>query len=167
MIFLNQKVTKVRPSYTVGEAPNLCIPQLYNKYHRFLLGRLGKRPLVAICMNPSAANEEYSDRTINRIIGASQKLGYDGWIVANVYPERATNASDLDEFNLELAAENVRLIINFLFENGINEVWGAWGNLGHTSLQQGKELLLSSFKENDIRVYSFAPLTKWDSPSTH
>ena len=64
-------------------------------------------------MNPSAANEEYSDRTINRIIGASQKLGYDGWIVANVYPERATNASDLDEFNLELAAENVRLIINF------------------------------------------------------
>ena len=130
---MNQKVTKVRPSYPVGEAPNLCIPQLYNKYHRFLLGRLGKRPLVAICMNPSAANEEYSDRTINRIIGASQKLGYDGWIVANVYPERATNASDLDEFNLELAAENVRLIINFLFEN-------------------------------DIRVYSFAPLTKWGQP---
>ena len=161
---MNQKVTKVRPSYPVGEAPNLCIQQLYNKYHRFLLGRLGKRPLVAICMNPSAANEEYSDRTINRIIGASQKLGYDGWIVANVYPERATNASDLDEFNLELAAENVRLIINFLFENGINEVWGAWGNLGHTSLQQGKELLLSSFKENDIRVYSFAPLTKWGQP---
>lgn len=84
--------------------------------------------------------------------------------MANVYPERATNASDLDEFNLELAAENVRLIINFLFENGINEVWGAWGNLGHTSLQQGKELLLSSFKENDIRVYSFAPLTKWGQP---
>ena len=75
---MNQKVTKVRPSYPVGEAPNLCIPQHYNEYHRFLLGRLGKRPLVAICMNPSAANEEYSDRTINRIIGVSQKLGYDG-----------------------------------------------------------------------------------------
>lgn len=161
---MNQKVTKVRPSYPVGEAPNLCIPQYYNKYNRFLLGRLGKRPLVAICMNPSAANEEYSDRTINRIIGASQKLECDGWIVANIYPERATNASELDEFNLELATENVRLIINFLLEHGINEVWGAWGNLGHPSLQRGKKLLLSAFKQNDIRVYSFAPLTKWGQP---
>ena len=161
---MNQKVTNVRPSYPVGEAPNLCIPQRYNEYHRFLLGRLGKRPLVAICMNPSAANEEYSDRTINRIIGASQKLGCDGWIVANVYPVRATNASDLDEFNLELAIENVRLIIDFLLENGIKEVWGAWGNLGHPSLQKGKDLLLSSFKQNSIRVYSFAPLTKWGQP---
>lgn len=124
----------------------------------------GDEPLVAICMNPSAANEEYSDRTINRIIGASQKLGCDGWIVANVYPERATNASDLDKFNLELAIENVRLIINFLLENGIKEVWGAWGNLGHPSLQKGKDLLLSSFKQNSIRVYSFAPLTKWGQP---
>ena len=161
---MNQKVTKVRPSYPVGEAPNLCIPQHYNEYHRFLLGRLGKRPLVAICMNPSAADEEYSDRTINRIIGVSQKLGYDGWIVSNVYPERATYASELDEFNLELATENVRLIINFLLEYGINEVWGAWGNLGHPSLQRGKKLLLSAFKQNDIRVYSFAPLTKWGEP---
>ncbi len=29
---------------------------------------------MAICMNPSAANEDYSDRTINRIINASKKL---------------------------------------------------------------------------------------------
>ena len=87
---MNQKVTNVRPSYPVGEAPNLCIPQRYNEYHRFLLGRLGKRPLVAICMNPSAANEEYSDRTINRIIGASQKLECDGWIVGK-YLSRKSN----------------------------------------------------------------------------
>ena len=161
---MNSKVTKVRLYYPDGEEPNLCIPQLYNEYHRFLLGRLGTKPLVAICMNPLAANEEYSDRTINRIIGASQKLGCDGWVVANVYPERATNSFDLDEFNLELAINNVRMITNFLLENGINEVLGAWGNLCHPSLQQGKELLLSSFKRNDIRVYSFAPLTKWGQP---
>ena len=77
-------------------------------------------------MNPSAANEEYSDRTINRIIGASQKLGYDGWIVSNVYPERATYASELDEFNLELATENVRVIINFC----LNMVLMRFGALG-------------------------------------
>ena len=71
---MNDKVTIVRPAYPLGEEPNLCIPEKYNAYHRFLLGRLGTNPLVAICMNPSAANEDYSDRTINRIINASKKL---------------------------------------------------------------------------------------------
>ena len=75
---MNNKITKVRPQYPIGEEPNLCVPVKYNEYHRFLLGRLGSNPLVAVCMNPSAANEEYSDRTINRIINSSKKLGYDG-----------------------------------------------------------------------------------------
>lgn len=161
---MNDKVTKVRPAYPLGEEPNLCIPEKYNAYHRFLLGRLGTNPLVAICMNPSAANEDYSDRTINRIINASKKLGCDGWVVANVYPERATNASDLDEFNFELVDENVRIIMDFLIQNKITEVWGAWGNLVHPSLVQGRDTLLSFFKESGIRVYSFAPLTKWGQP---
>ena len=66
-------------------------------------------------------------------------------------------------FNLELAIENVRLIINFLLEMVLKK-FGCLGNLGHPSLQKGKDLLLSSFKQNSIRVYSFAPLTKWGQP---
>lgn len=161
---MESKVTKVRPKYPLGEEPDLCVPAKHNEYHRFLLGRVGSNPLVAVCMNPSAANEEYSDRTINRIINASKKLGYDGWIVANVYPERATNASDLDDFNPKLSEENIRLIMEFLLDNGINEVWGAWGNLGQPSLVEGRDQLLAVFKQNNIRVYSFAPLTKWRQP---
>ena len=161
---MNKKITKVRPQYPIGEETNLCVPEKYNEYHRFLLGRLGTKPLVAVCMNPSAANEEYSDRTINRIINVSKKLGYDGWVVANVYPERATNASDLDEFNPDLSEENVRLIMEFLLENGIDKVWGAWGNLGQPSLVKGRDQLLVALSQNNIRVYTFAPLTKWGQP---
>ena len=62
-------------------------------------------------MNPSAANEEYNDRTINRTIGASQKLGCNDWVVANDYAERVTNDSDLNVFNLELVTESISLII--------------------------------------------------------
>ncbi|MCU9533551.1 DUF1643 domain-containing protein [Streptococcus sp. CSL10205-OR2] len=140
------------------------MPSKYNEYHRFLLSRLGQPPLVAVCMNPSAANKSYSDRTINRIINASKKLGYNGWLVANVYPERATNASDLDDFNPDLSEENVQLILEFLIDNGIDEVWGAWGNLGQHSLVKVRNHLLDSFKQNNNCVYSFAPLIKWGQP---
>ena len=62
-------------------------------------------------MRLSATNEEYNDRTINRTIGASQKLGCNGWVVANDYAERVTNDSDLNVFNLELVTESISLII--------------------------------------------------------
>lgn len=161
---MNKKVTKVRPHYPKGEEPNLCIPKKNNEYHRFLLGRLGTNPLVAVCMNPSAANEDYSDRTVNRVINVSKRLGYDGWVITNVYPERATNASDLADFSPILSEENIQRIMDFLLENKISEVWGAWGNLGHPSLIKGRDDLLSVFKDNHISIYSFAPLTKLGQP---
>ncbi|HEM4322230.1 TPA: DUF1643 domain-containing protein [Streptococcus suis] len=161
---MNQKITKVRPKYPIGEEPNLCVPKKFNEYHRFLLGRLGSKPLVAVCMNPSAANEDYSDRTINRIINASNKLGHDGWVVVNVYPERATNASDLDEFNPKLSEKNIQIIMDFLLDNKIKEVWGAWGNLNHSSLVNGRDQLLAALRQKGIIVYSFAPLTEQGQP---
>lgn len=161
---MNKKITTVRPQYPLGEEPNLCVPEKYNNYHRFLLGRLGTEPLVVVCINPSAANEDYSDRTINKIINVSKKLGYDGWVVANVYPERATSSSDLDKFNLNLAEDNVQIVIEFLLEYNITEVWGAWGDLGQPSLIEDRDMLLSALKNNHIRVYSFAPLTNSKQP---
>lgn len=152
---MNNKVTKIRFIYPEGDEPNICMPKS-NDYHRFLLGRIGLKPLVAVCMNPSAANEEYSDKTINRIISISKKLDCDGWIIANVYPERATHASKLDEYKIDLAKENVEHVINFLLKNGISEVFGAWGDLKYTSLKKGKELLLSDLKQHEIKVYTFA-----------
>ena len=161
---MNTKITTVRPKYPIGQEPDICIPNKYNEYYRFLLGRKGSDPLVVIGMNPSAANEEYSDRTINRIIAVSHKLGKDGWIVANVYPERATNSAHLDDFNMKLAQENCQIILNFLQEYGIREVWGAWGNLNHPSLIEGNRLLLAALAKNNIKVCTFAPLTLSGQP---
>ena len=161
---MNNKVTKKQLSYPQGEEPTLCTPKGYNNDYRFLLGREGENPLVVIGMNPSAANEKYSDRTVNRIILASNKLKYKGWIVANIYPERATNSRELSNFNPTRSRENIKAILDFLCKNNIKEVWGAWGNLNHPSLKEGKRLLLSSFKKHGIEVYSFAKLTKRGEP---
>ena len=129
--------------------PNLCKPEKpeENEIYRYLLGRRGKKPLVAICMNPSAANMEYSDRTINRIIKVSEKLGYDGWIIANLYPERATRASELGAYNDEQQEKNIQEIMEFLKYNGIDKVWGAWGDLNYPVLTKSKEKLFIRAKE--------------------
>lgn len=161
---MDNKITKVRPKYPTGEEPNLSLPEKYSEHYRFLLGRLGTDPLVAICMNPSAASEEYSDRTINRIISSSKKLGHDGWVVVNLYPERATDAKNLNEFDSLLLEENIRIITEFLSENQIKEVWGAWGNISHPALLEGKKQLMLTFKDAGVKVFTFAPLTKWGEP---
>ncbi|WP_423363022.1 hypothetical protein [Mycoplasma sp. P36-A1] len=50
------KVTQRTVNYPNGSEPNFILPEEYQPY-RFALGKLGKNPLVAICMNPSATSE--------------------------------------------------------------------------------------------------------------
>ena len=159
-----KKVTQKVYSYKKGFEPNYIIPSEYCPY-RFALGKLGDDPLVAICMNPSAAKETAADSTINRIIILSQKLNKDGWIVFNLYPERATDAGLLDAYNHDLATENIKTIREFLSANSIKEVWGAWGNdYGIESLKKGKQLLKSMLLEQEVKVFYFGTLTKDGNP---
>lgn len=158
------KITKYSPPYPKGYEPDYIIPTEYSPY-RFLLGRKGKNPLVAICMNPSAARETSSDLTINRIIKTSQKLGMEGWIVFNLYPERATNASTMDAFKQELSDENIKEIKKFLVENNIKEVWGAWGDDKNLNqLIKGKQQLLTMLADIGVKVFYFGTLTRKGNP---
>ena len=77
--------------------------------------------------------------------------------MANLYPERATDARNLNEFDGSLLEENVN-------KNQIKEVWGAWGNINHPALVEGKKQLLTSFKDNQVEMFTFAPLTKRGEP---
>ena len=158
------KITKYSPPYPKGYEPDYIIPTEYSPY-RFLLGRKGKNPLVAICMNPSAARETSSDLTINRIIKTSQKLGMEGWIVFNLYPERATNASTMDAFKQELSDENIKEIKKFLVENNIKEVWGAWGDDKNLNqLIKGKQQSLTMLADIGVKVFYFGTLTRKGNP---
>lgn len=161
---MNDKVTKCSPQYPEGYEPDYIVPEKYCGY-RFAIGKLGKKPLVVICMNPSAARDESSDRTVNRIIKISQNMGMDGWVVFNTYPERATNAINIEGFNETLSNENVKTIKAFLIENSISEVWAAWGDdQGISPLIQGKEQLISMLEEIGVKVYYFGTLTKANNP---
>ena len=53
--------------------------------------------LVVIGINPSYADDNYADPTICCVEEIAEANGYDGFIMANVYPQRATDIDDQDE----------------------------------------------------------------------
>ena len=66
---------------------------------RFVLGEVGNNPLVCFGINSSTAKppnssdsdpEENLDPTVKRVRRCSRD-GFDGWIMLNVYPQRATD----------------------------------------------------------------------------
>ena len=160
---VNSKVTTIVVNYPENQAPTWVEPRAYTSY-RYGIGKLSQHPLVAICMNPSAARDDTSDRTVNRVIAASQKLGYDGWVVYNTYPERATDAANMDAYDVALSQENVKVIRDFLVKNDIKEVWGAWGDLKYEALKQGRDAIREVLAELSIKVFHFAPPTKAGNP---
>lgn len=161
---MENKVTKCSPPYPKGFEPDYIIPLKYCD-HRFAIGKLGTNPLVAICMNPSAARDVSSDRTINRIINISKTLKMDGWIVFNTYPERATDAKNICAYDEDLSNKNIQIISDFLIEHHITEVWGAWGDdKNYLPLSKGKAQLLARLNQIGVNVFYYGTLTKAHNP---
>lgn len=157
------KVTKVKINYPEGQQPTMVLPP-ENQQYRYALGRPGNKTCLIVGMNPSAACEEYSDRTVNKVIKTVQDLGYDGWIMTNLYPERATDAKNMDEFDQSRAEKNAKQIIALCNQYRIKEVWGAWGNPTHDNLIKAKDILLKRLIKKKINIFHFGELTKLGNP---
>ncbi len=160
---MSVKVTKNTVEYPKNQEPNLIIPNEYKPY-RYIIGKQGLNPLIAICMNPSAARDDKSDRTINRIINISTKLNYDGWIVFNTYPERATDAVNLGKYNEKLAKINLGYLRDYIVKHNVKEVWGAWGDLKYEVLNNGKESIINLLNSLGVKIFHFGTLTTSGNP---
>lgn len=161
---MEEKITKHICHYPKDCEPDYFIPAEYCS-HRYALGKKGNDPLVVICMNPSAAKDTLSDMTVNRIIKVSKTLGKEGWMVFNIYPERATNAKTMDAYCQDLLDTNIQTIKTYLLENKISEVWGAWGDDQKLkALTEGRKQMLAMLSGIGVRVYYFGTLTKKGNP---
>lgn len=94
---------------------------------RFLLGEKGTYCLTCIGINPSTARPNDLDRTLSIVKRFASDLGYNSWLMLNVYPQRATDPNDIDmELNIQYHHENLQQIESVL-KNGICDIWAAWG----------------------------------------
>lgn len=96
---------------------------------RFVLGIRGDNPLVCFGINPSTAEPNSLDPTVNCVRNVATSNGFDSFIMLNVHPQRATNPNDLhDPYLPELKAINERRIAALIAGRELM-LWAAWGAL--------------------------------------
>jgi hypothetical protein len=105
---------------------------------RYTLGKQGKRVLFCIGINPSTAEPDRLDPTLKRVESLAHDNNYDGWIMLNVYPQRATHPDDIhheaDKNYHKANIEAIRLITN---QYPAPDILAAWG----TVIQKRKYLM--------------------------
>lgn len=110
----------------------LYVPDFYTEY-RYILGVRGPDPLICIGINPSTAKPDDLDNTLKSVERIAAGNGYRGWMMFNVYAQRATNPDDMDrELNPVLHEENMRAfeyILSGVEKGRSPAVWAAWGTI--------------------------------------
>lgn len=96
---------------------------------RFILGTVGENPLVCFGINPSTAEPEKLDPTVNYVCRLASANGYDSFIMLNVYPQRATDPNFLHRDFLPVLKNDNEKHIAALINGRDLTLWAAWGEL--------------------------------------
>lgn len=97
--------------------------------HRFLLGQSGKTMLACLGLNPSTAEPEKLDRTLESVRRIAKHNKYDGWLMWNISSQRTTDPGRLaNKPDYDMHAKNLAHILRAVSDHGIATVWLAFGN---------------------------------------
>ncbi len=97
---------------------------------RYVLGEKGENMLACIGINPSTAKPNELDNTLKSVKRIAEFNGFDGWIMYNVYPQRATDPKDLhSKIDHELRLTNSGVLCASIKNLGIKNIWLAYGDL--------------------------------------
>ena len=95
---------------------------------RFILGKEGAKKLFVIGLNPSTANKEKTDTTAAKVEQVALQNGFDGFVMANLYPLRSTDPKGLHKRkNTELFESNLHCIFELARKERELIIWAAWG----------------------------------------
>lgn len=95
---------------------------------RYTLGRWGSRPLFTVGLNPSTATREKADTTVAKVGKVAEREGFDGFVMLNLYPVRATDYRELPRTPDKVAFEtNLQKIEALVGATEEPTIWAAWG----------------------------------------
>lgn len=135
---------------------------------RYILGQPGRDNVLIFGVNPSTASpgENNLDPTIRKVRKMIYKDGYDGWIMANLYPLRSTNPDNLpQEVDKSLIDKNINVLKAVIEAFSVQRVWAAWGDIINTRLYLGDALYdIQNEIKGDFLWYYRGNLTKRGNP---
>ena len=134
---------------------------------RYVLGTVGNNPLICVGVNPSTAEENNLDRTLESVERIASLNGYDSWIMINLYPQRATNPKNLHLKSDECINKiNLAHIENLLSNHKGADIWASWGTLISTRkyLKSSLKSIIDIAKKYDCNWISFGNKTKQGHP---
>jgi len=102
--------------------------QKYRYYLQRNFKKNAKNLLVFIMLNPSTANEQYNDPTVERCQNHALNKNYDGMIILNIFAYRTTNPKQLLQTKNPIGEKNNQTIINTIKKH--QNIICAWGNHG-------------------------------------
>ena len=94
---------------------------------RYVLGKYTTNPLIVFGVNPSTASLEKNDTTISIIEHIAEMRNCDGYLMFNIYPQRATNIDE--NFSKELDENICNLNLHHISDRITKgcQVVAAWG----------------------------------------
>ena len=138
----------------------------WNEY-RYTLGERADRMIACIGVNPSTAEPHNLDNTMRSVKRIAAFNGYDGWLMGNIYPQRATNPNDLHhKIDRHAHLTNMKILYQTLCIMNIDTVWLAYGNLieKRDYLPTCKLELLRELNDLEIKWKVTGSLTKKGHP---
>lgn len=97
---------------------------------RYVLGDVtGNNPFIVFGINPSYATPTKLDPTLREVASISNRLGYTGWIMLNIYPQRSTNPAGLHSIiNHTIHSSNLLEIEKIIKQYPNVRLHAMWGN---------------------------------------
>ncbi len=94
----------------------------------FLLGEAGDNPLICVGVNPGTSEPDNLDETLIQVKSRAESLGYDSWIMINLYPQKTTDPDEMhNKLNHKIHRQNLKEIKKYI--SGSYDIWAAWGTL--------------------------------------
>lgn len=135
--------------------------------HRYILGKSGSRMLFVVGLNPSTANRLKPDTTVAKVERVAELNGFDGFVMTNLSPVRATDPTTLPKRIMAATlTRNVEQILAYSGRQRKSVFWAAWGSdiVTRAYLLRACAMLQTGVAAQGGRWVHFGALTKMGHP---
>jgi len=133
---------------------------------RFVLGKRSDKPLYAIALNPSTADDVTPDATVRKLMKFAEENGFNSFVLFNLYPLRATKPHALPkdmECDEMLLTQNIEKIAKLIPNDAI--ILACWGsNINIRKYLRRSLSLIAKELENKNCNWVAAGLTVCEDP---